>query len=124
MSKAQWIKENLNAGEHYAGIVLGQNGEDDYHLIVLPGDMERANWKGAQDFAKKAGGELPNRREQRVLFANAQQHFKSAYYWSGEQHTADSDSAWMQNFSSGNQYHYHEDSELRARAVRRIYITG
>ena len=40
MSKAQWIKDNLKPGEEYAGIILGKDGEQDYHLILLPGEIE------------------------------------------------------------------------------------
>jgi len=33
----------LNEGEHYAGIILNENGEQDYHLILLPEESKSAN---------------------------------------------------------------------------------
>jgi hypothetical protein len=122
MSKAQWIAENLKAGEQYAGLILGKNGEPDHHLILLPGEAEAVTWDQAKEFAKKAGGELPTRREQALLFANLKEEFKQAWYWSGEQHASDSDCAWGQYFSNGGQYLTSPSTELRARAVRRLIL--
>ena len=98
MSKEQWMKENLKDNEHYAGIMLGKGGEPDHHLILLPGETESVNFEGAEKFAVKAGGELPTRREQSLLFANLKEQFKPNWYWSGEQHAAYSDYAWYQKF--------------------------
>jgi hypothetical protein len=80
MSKAQFLKENMKPGESYAGLILGQNGEADYHLFIIPGEAEKVTWAKAKEWAKKAGGDLPTRREQRVLFANAKQEFKPEWY--------------------------------------------
>jgi hypothetical protein len=44
------------------------------------------------------------------------------YYWSSTQSAGNEASAWSQHFYYGNQYHYHKDYELRARAVRRLKI--
>jgi hypothetical protein len=79
-------------------------------------------WQAAVDWAKSIGGELPGRREQRVLFANAKAAFDSTWYWSGEQDAAYTDCAWVQYFVNGYQYDYHKSYEGRARAVRRISI--
>jgi hypothetical protein len=122
MSKAIWIKENLKEGEVYAGLLLGAGGAPDQHIILLPGEAEKVNWQAAVNWAKKAGGDLPTRREQRVLFANVQTEFKQAWYWSGEQHADDSDCAWVQYFGNGNQGNSHKSYEGRARAVRRLII--
>ena len=122
MSKAQWIKENLKPGEEYAGLILGKNGAADHHLVLLSGEAEAVNWADAKAFAKKAGGELPTRREQSLLYANLQEQFKPAWYWSSEQHAARSDYAWSQDFSDGGQYYSLLNYRLRARAVRRIAI--
>ena len=97
----------LKAGEHYAGILLGKNGEPDHHLILLPGEAESVNWAQAKEFSAKAGGELPTRREQSLLFANLKEQFQPRWHWSGEQHASDSDCAWVQDFyygSNGNTY--------------------
>ena len=33
MSKAQFLAENLKDGEIYAGLILGEEGQNDYHLV-------------------------------------------------------------------------------------------
>lgn len=102
-AKAAWIAENLKAGELYAGILLGKNGQPDQHIILLPGEAEGVKWIAAKEWAEKVGGELPTRREQALLFANLKEAFQPRWYWSGEQHAADSDYAWVQSFSNGTQ---------------------
>ena len=119
--KAIYLADNLKADEVYAGLILGQNGQPDYHLILLPGDID-ADWKQAKTFAKKAGGELPTRREQSLLFANCKDHFKRTWYWSGEPSASDASSAWYQSFYYGSQDLDPINFQLRARAVRRLPI--
>ena len=122
MSKQQWIAENLNPGEEYAGLILGKDGAKDYHLILLPGQANDVTWPDATKWAKKTGGELPTPREQSLLFANLKEQFKPRLYWSCEKYASDSGYAWSQRFSSGDQYVSRKDGKFRARAVRRIYI--
>ena len=122
-AKAAFLKENLKEGERYAGLILGEDGESDYHLFLRPGEAENTKWSDAMEWAKSNGGELPSRREQALLFANLKKEFKSAWYWSGEQHASDSDYAWVQTFASGSQNGYHKSNEFRARAVRRLKIS-
>ena len=122
MSKEQFLKEKQKAGETYAGLMLGQNGEQDYHLFILPGEAENVTWSKAKEWAKKVGGDLPTRREQRVLFANAKDEFKPDWYWSGEVNASNSASAWYQRFLNGYQNYYDRYYSLRARAVRRLVI--
>ena len=122
MSKEQFLKENQKTGEAYAGLMLGQNGEPDYHLFIIPGEAENVTWSKAMEWATKAGGSLPTRREQRVLFANAKDHFKPEWYWSDEQHASGSNFAWIQGFFNGYQYYDLKSFEGRARAVRRLEI--
>jgi len=112
----------LNDGEEYAGIILGKDGAPDHHLILLPGEAESVNWTDAKDFSAKAGGELPTRREQALLYANLKEQFTDNYYWSCEQHAADSVFAWCQYFEVGFQISRHKVITLRARAVRRLEI--
>jgi len=120
--KAQYLAANLKKGETYAGIILGKNGEPDYHLVLLPGEATDVNWADAKVFAKKAGGELPNRREQSLLYANLKEEFKPNWYWSGEAYASDARYAWYQYFGYGDQYFHHFDFQCRARAVRRLII--
>lgn len=122
MSKEQWIAENLKPSELYAGILLGKDGEPDRHLILLPGEAESLTWAKAKEWAKKAGGALPTRREQSLLFANLKEAFQPRWYWSGEQHADDDAYAWVQDFGNGNQSNHHESNECRVRAVRSIVI--
>ena len=109
-------------GGIYAGIARGDNGAPDYHLILLPDEADEVTWTDAKEWAEKAGGALPSRREQSLLFANLKDLFKPEWYWSCEQHASDPDYAWLQNFSYGYQTCYYVGSKFRARAVRRFPI--
>ena len=120
--KAQWLRDNQKPGEVYAGLILGEKGEPDHHLFVMPGEAKGVTFQQAQEWAKKQGGDLPTRREHRVLFANAKAAFQPDWYWSGEQHASTSDYAWYQRFSNGNQSYDVKSYEGRARAVRRLII--
>lgn len=121
-AKAQWIKENLKEGEEYSGLILGKGGESDYHLILRPGEAESVNFAQAKEWAKKADGELPTRREQSLLFANLKEQFQPRWYWSSEQYAPSSGCAWAQNFDNGGQSYCHKSGGYRARAVRRLTI--
>ena len=121
-AKAIFLASVLKPEEHYAGTILGKDGEPDHHLILLAGEAESVNWAQAKDFAAKAGGELPTRREQSLLFANLKEQFQSRWYWSGEQHVSYSDCAWGQDFDYGSQGINRKDYSYRARAVRRLVI--
>ncbi len=117
MSKEQFLKDNLSAGEEYAGILLGENGEPDLHIILLPGEAPAANLETQEAWAASIGGRLPSCREQSLLFANLKKHFKPAWYWSGEK-DALAGWAWCQNFDYGLQSTIIVSNTLRARAVR------
>jgi hypothetical protein len=110
----------LNDGEIWAGIVTTPEGL--HHVILLPGDHDAASWKKQLGWAKKAGGDLPDRQELALLHVMLPDEFKKEWYWSCKQHAANSDYAWYQYFDSGYQYYYYVNSELRARAVRRVAI--
>jgi hypothetical protein len=113
----------LAPGERYAGLILDENNEADYHLILLTGEVEGVNWEDAGKWAKGLGGNLPTRREQSLLFANLKSEFQSAWYWSNQTHEANSGYAWSQDFSHGYQYGYAKGYDsCRARAVRRLVI--
>jgi hypothetical protein len=116
------VQIELRNGEHYAGIIIGKDGEPSHHLILLPGDAEDIKWKDAKAWAEEQGGSLPTRREQSLLYANLKEQFQGRWYWSNEEHATDSDYAWFQNFLDGYQFYHLKDDELRARAVRRLVI--
>ena len=111
----------LADGEIYIGAIGDKNG-DAYHLILLPGDKDCTTWKKAMNWAKKAGGDLPNRIEQSMLWANHRDQFQKDWYWSNEQHHSESGWAWYQGFDYGCQSYGTRLNELRARAVRRLAI--
>lgn len=121
-TKALFLASILKPGEHYAGIILGKDGEPDHHLILLPGEVVRVTWEQAKEFAAKVGGELPTRREQSLLFANLKEQFQPQWYWSGEQHAPGSGYVWYQYFGLGTQNADHKCLIYRARAVRRLAI--
>ena len=110
----------LRAGEHYAGLLLDDDGEPSHHLVLMADRAEKVTWDQAVDFAKRAGGELPTRREQSLLFANLKDQFEATWYWSGEQYEPDGSSAWGQYFHYGLQYNFPKSYEGRAVAVRRF----
>ena len=121
LAKEEFLANHLKKGEHYAGIILGKEGEPDHHLIMLPGQANDVTFQQAQEFASNAGGDLPTRREQSLLYANLKEEFDERAYWSGEKHS-DTRFAWYQGFGDGNQYDSNTGYQLRARAVRRIVI--
>ncbi|MBI3096381.1 MAG: DUF1566 domain-containing protein [Rhodocyclales bacterium] len=103
-------------------MILGEKGEPDHHLFVMPGETKGVTFQQAQKWAKEQGGDLPTRREQSLLYANLKEHFQPAWYWSCEQHASFSDYAWSQYFGYGSQYDSLKSFEGRARAVRRLII--
>ena len=115
---------NLASGEHYAGLVIGKDGEPGYHLVLLPGQADDITWDKAMEWASNQGGEyvasLPTWREQALLYANLKEEFEERAYWSCEAH--ESVWAWYQNFDYGRQYISRKSLELRSRAVRRLVI--
>ena len=114
------IPPPLNEGERWAGIVTTEKGL--HHIILLPGDQDVATWKKQLAWAKKAGGDLPDRVELATLRRTLPDEFKPDWYWSNEQHAAYSDSAWYQYFRYGTQYSLTIITKLRARSVRRVLI--
>jgi hypothetical protein len=112
-------------GGIYAGIVRGDSGQPDYHLVVATEDFGECKWQAAMDRAKGIlGGEytLPKRKEQAVLFGNVPELFEKAWYWSCEQLESNADYAWCQGFVYGYQLSTRKGGKLRARAVRRLTI--
>jgi hypothetical protein len=107
--------------ETYIGCI-GDAAGNLHHVILLPGDNEAANHEAQLEWAKSIGGDLPNRIEQAMLWANHRAQFKRNWYWSNEIHHSESSWAWCQTFYGGIQYGYDRNFELRARAVRRLPI--
>jgi hypothetical protein len=114
------IEITLAPGERYAGLLLTEEGKPSHHLVLLPGESEDVNWEAAKSAAKKAGGELPSRREQSLLFANLKSEFKAAWYWSSEQ--SSEGYAFGQDFDYGYQFSSYKKYGGRARFVRRSSV--
>lgn len=113
---------NLSEGEIYIGAITNENGKG-HHIILLPGDEHAGNWTDAMRWAKDLDGDLPNRIEQAMLFANFKSEFKEEAYWSNQTHASNEDCAWSQYFTNGNQGWYLKSyNDIRARAVRRVPI--
>ena len=110
----------LNEGEIYVGAIIA--GDTSHHIILLPGDHDSINWHGGMEWASSLGGDLPNRVEQSMLYAQQRDHLKSEWYWSNQQHEADASYAWYQSFGDGYQDFNHKNEPCRCRAVRRVAI--
>jgi hypothetical protein len=111
----------LAEGETYIGCI-GDAAGSVHHVILLPGDNDDATWQQQIEWAKSIGGDLPNRIEQAMLWANFRDQFKKDWYWSNELHASDSDCAWVQYVGTGYQHCSHVDGCFRARAVRRLVL--
>lgn len=112
----------LNHGERWLGAVVSVDGKKCEHIILLPGEAERINWKDAMAWAASIGGELPDRTESALLFATMKDEFKPEWYWTNEERAAVPGYAWMQGFDDGGQDYYRKSDQFRARAVRRLKI--
>ena len=111
------MKPELREGEIYVGRI------NDTHVILLPGDNDDANWQDALNWAKSIGGDLPNRIEQSMLWANHRDQFQEDWYWSNETYERNHTYAWGQIFIYGFQdSHRKGEYSCRARAVRRLEI--
>jgi hypothetical protein len=112
---------DLKDGERHIGTIMHPDGTG-HHVILLPGEAIDLTWDKALDWAKGAGGDLPNRVESAMLFANAKDEFSPVWHWTNEQHAYNPVCAWVQSFLIGCQYYGLKSLRHRARAVRRLAI--
>ena len=111
----------LQPGEHYAGVVLDADGKVMHHLVLMAQKPTgKLSWQDAMDWATSAGGHLPTRQEQALLYANCKPHLQTVWHWSCESHEEDASFAWFCGFHDGNQYYDRKSSEGSAVAVRRF----
>jgi len=108
--------------------VVGRNTlqpDHDYLLIDLgyaPRCMHHAD---VLSWARSIGGDLPDRREGRLLWANRRDgQFADGAHWLSEQYAGDGDYAWCQYFDTGNQNINRKYDALLALAVRRVPLGG
>lgn len=116
----------LAEGETYIGAIGNKSG-DVYHLVLLPGDNDRAPHAQQMEWAKSIGGDLPNKLEAAMLFANAKDQFQPAWYWTNEtfvdhDEPDDTNYAWVQDFFDCLRYGTRKVNYFRSRAVRRLPI--
>jgi hypothetical protein len=111
---------NLQAGEHYAGVVLDESGNVKHHLVLMAARPDKKlAWEESHAWATSIGGVLPTRQEQSLLFANCKPHLKAEWHWSSETYESDASYAWVCYFNGGSQYGTHKSYEGSAVAVRR-----
>ena len=111
----------LQPGEHYAGAVLDGDGKIKHHLVLMAARPDgNLNWDDAMAWAQKIGGQLPDRQEQALLYANCKPHLKPVWHWSCQEHEDDASYAWGCFFLDGYQDDYRKSAECAAVAVRRV----
>jgi len=114
-------------GGIYAGIVAGDTGEPNQHLILaLVPAAERLSWDRAVAWAKSVQADghadfsLPSRAESTLLFQNVRDQFERTWYWTGTQFSRNG--AFGQFFADGGQDSLTKSYEARVRAVRRFNV--
>ena len=111
----------LQPGEHYAGVVLDAEGKVTHHLVLMAQKpTDKLNWQDAMDWATSAGGHLPTRQEQTLLYANCKPHLEPVWHWSCESHEEDASCAGLCHFFNGYQPYNHKSDVCAAVAVRRF----
>lgn len=116
------------SGGVYAGVVRGDAGQRDYHLIANGAEGKGLSWGNATSWASNltpyAGRSwiLPARRDQAVLYGNLPELFAKGWYWSSTPCAPDAAYAWAEYFGDGRQYSFRRLNGLRARAVLRIPV--
>jgi len=113
------VEITLQPGERYAGPVLNEDGTVKHHLVLLAARPEDdLNWSAAKAWAAEAGGLLPDRQEQALLFANCKAALPQRWCWSSE--AEGSSYAWHCDFHDGYQGYTSTGYEGCAVAVRRL----
>ena len=75
------IDIELQAGEHYAGAVLDDDGAIVHHLVLMAAKPSTSLvWQAALEWAEQVGGALPTRQEQALLFANCKPHLVGRWH--------------------------------------------
>ena len=111
----------LQPGERYAGAVLDEDGDHQFHLVLMTQrPTAKLNWQAAMEWAQSIEGSLPTRQEQALLYANCKPHLKPEWHWSSESYESDASFAWFCGFLSGFQYGDLKSAEGAAVAVRRV----
>ena len=111
----------LQPGERYAGAVLDEDGDHQFHLVLMAQrPTDKLNWQAAMDWAQRINGSLPTRQELSLLFANCKPHLEKVWHWSSETHESDASCAWYCYFTNGYITGNRKSYEGSAVAVRRV----
>lgn len=113
----------LKEGETYVGAIIRADGSG-HCIILMPDRPEKTMaWKQAIAYAKKAGGELPDRVEGALLYPQRDAlEIESGWYWTREQYAGSDAYAWLQSFYNGLQISDRKDDAYRVVLVRRVAI--
>lgn len=110
------------------GIVFYIEGKKAYEVSKILGE---ANWETAKTIAKnfRGGGYsdwyLPTKDELNLVYRNLRKTgiiSGNSYHWSSSQYNSDSDIAWGQRFSDGDQYTDLKDYTGSVRAIRAFTV--
>ncbi len=112
----------LKAGEAYAGILLNEAGKPVAHLVEIARRTADGTWQEQKAWAKSVGGELPDRQEGALLYANRRHAYEKRWHWLREEYAGNSVFAWVQHFGYGDQYGARKVTRSLACAVRRVAI--
>ena len=115
-------------GGIYAGLVRGENGQPDYHLVLaMTKPQQHFTWEAAKAYAQRVTVEghhdftLPSRFESALLYANLRDKFNTdPWHWTGTEYSAGR--AFGQYFGYGYQDITAVSFEARARFVRRVAL--
>jgi hypothetical protein len=118
--KIEGVTIDLQPGEHYAGIVIDENGSPIHLVLMADHPDKKLDWQDAMDWSESGGGCLPTRQELALLYANCKPHLKPEWHWSSETHKDDASYAWLCGFDDGSQLNGLKSYEGGAVAVRRI----
>ena len=64
----------------FAGHILGVNGNPDYSLVILPGEIEGVTWQQAEKWARSIGGEILSLSEFDLANRNVKNLFEGTYW--------------------------------------------
>lgn len=113
---------SMKPGEGYAGVLVDKDGRTTAHLVEIAVRAEEGTHEAQTAWAKSAGGELPDRQESALLYANRKHAHQSRYYWTRETVAGTAEFAWVQYFGDGDQAHDLKGRKYLACAVRRVPI--
>ena len=110
--------------EYGGGIVIYVNTQGDHGMIVSSKEVGNVNWEKAKSIcsayksANVGGWRLPSKAELNIIYQNRKHlgNYTKGNYWSADQEGKNS--AWMQNFSNGNQSKGNKTADAAVRAVR------